>query len=150
MIVFIIILERPRMQAKLPIFRDSFIALHSIFCFVIPVHSLLFSASSAQFRKGPYLFLEGSNNSMTVAWQTTQTPAGSLVEWGYSPNSFAQTSGNLPEKGDHKFFYTISGLLPSSMVYYRVTVDGNAETGSFMSPPSPFHTIADFLWLWRH
>jgi len=45
MLVSIIILERPRMQAKLAIFRKSFIALCSISCLVILIISFVLKAA---------------------------------------------------------------------------------------------------------
>ena len=84
-------------------------------------------------RKGPYLLFNGQYNAMTILWQTSRTPGLSIVEWGSSPENYANSSGNLFEMEDHLFSYTIKGLLPGSRIYYQVRVDGIRAGGSFMS-----------------
>jgi hypothetical protein len=75
---------------------------------------------------------------MTVLWQTYQTPSYSSVEWGTGPGNYAESSGSLSEGEDHQFIYTISGLSPATLVYYRIIVDGIPSEGSFRSAQPPW------------
>lgn len=93
----------------------------------------------AEFRKGPYLIYSNDNSKMTVMWQTDMTPSSeSKIEWG-TTNNYSAGSANVTENGrgtnEHLFSYTIDGLSAGSYTYYRVTVDGTSQTGSFKTAP---------------
>jgi hypothetical protein len=92
------------------------------------------SAQAQTMRKGPYLLYPGTNTEMTVLWQLTGT-TGCTLEWGtdtsYSDGSVATSEYG----GDHQHQYTITGLVPGTKYYYRVTGAGT-HTGSFRAAPS--------------
>ena len=96
-------------------------------------------------RKEPYLIYTGNNTSMTVTWQTIQTPGSSKIEWG-SGGPVPEGSVDVKENGsgadEHIFTHTITGLKPDSLVYYRVIVDGKSYGGSFRTAPDE---LADTL-----
>jgi hypothetical protein len=112
--------------------------------FGITVFSVLLLASCgppelpAQMEKGPYLLWTGNPTSMTVQWQTLQTPRQAVIEWG--PNEkycgWYRVNENNSDTYGHQFAHTITGLLPGSLTYYRVTVDGLTYTGSFKTAPT--------------
>jgi hypothetical protein len=97
-------------------------------------------------RKRPYLIYDGKPTTMTVLWQTYQTPANATIEWGtttsYGEGSFTvQENGGSSDK--HQFSHTISNLHPATRYYYRVTNDTFSHTGSFMTgPPSDSTTLS--------
>ena len=76
---------------------------------------------------------------MTVLWQTDATPGNSKIEWGKTA-AYESSSDSLTESGsgsnEHQFSYTITGLDIATRYYYRVTVDAQQYTGSFMAVPS--------------
>ncbi|MFH1683686.1 MAG: metallophosphoesterase family protein [Candidatus Margulisiibacteriota bacterium] len=86
------------------------------------------------FRKGPYLLYTNDNSSMTVIWQATSASFNSYIEWGRSAayGDRAAVFGNSA----NLFRYTINGLTPQSRTYYKVTVDNDSYSGSFMTAPS--------------
>lgn len=93
-------------------------------------------------RKGPYLLYTNDNASMTVIWQTTGEPDNCYLDWG---NTIAY--GNRAQVfGDsaNLFTYTIDGLSPQTKVYYKVTVDEDSYTGSFMTAPLASATTLSF------
>lgn len=95
-------------------------------------------AHAAGFSKGPYLLLPPSNTEFSIIWQADDTPQKSYVEWGVS-DQYGNQSPFLSESGnginEHQFQYTISGLLPASRYYYRVTIDSTSVSGSFYTAP---------------
>jgi hypothetical protein len=115
--------------------RSKFIL--GIVCFLILVFCSWTHAAILQ--KGPYLIYPDTNTEMTVLWQTDETPGNSMVEWG-TTTAYGSSSGSLTEIGsgsnEHQFSYTITGLDIATPYYYRVTVDAQPDTGSFMSAPS--------------
>ncbi len=94
---------------------------------------------AAAFRKGPYLIYPGTNTEMTVLWQADSSPSNSYVEWGVD-TGYGSSSGALTETGpgadEHQFEHTIAGLAPAARYYYRVHVDANSQTGSFLAAPA--------------
>jgi len=76
---------------------------------------------------------------MTVLWQTDATPGNSKIEWGKT-TAYKSSSDSLAESGsgsdEHQFSYTITGLDNATRYFYRVTVDAQQATGSFMAAPS--------------
>ena len=98
-------------------------------------------------RKKPYLIYGGNNTSMTVLWQTYQTPASSTIEWG-TTTSYGKGPAVVHEKGSsanqHQFEYTIARLTPGTKYYYRVTNDTFSHTGSFTAAPPSSQTTLSF------
>ena len=94
---------------------------------------------TATLQKGPYLIYPDTNTQMTVLWQTDASPSNSKVEWGKT-TAYEFSSDSLTESGsgsnEHQFSYTLTGLDPATRYYYRVTVDAQQDTGSFMAAPS--------------
>ena len=92
------------------------------------------SISGSDFLKSPYLLYPNDNTTMTVMWQTTSTVV-SKIEWGTTPSYGAQAI--VTESGggsyQHQFSYTMTGLSPSSTIYYRVTAGSSSATGSFLA-----------------
>jgi hypothetical protein len=91
-------------------------------------------------RKRPYLIYNGKPKTMTVLWQTYQTPAIATVEWGTTA-SYGKGPVRVRENGsssdEHQFGYTISNLQPATRYYYRVNNDTFSHTGSFITAPPP-------------
>jgi hypothetical protein len=98
-------------------------------------------------RKRPYLIYNGKPKTMTVLWQTYQTPAQATIEWG-TTTSYEKGPVTVHENDTssdkHQFSHTISSLLPATKYYYRVTNDTFSHTGSFMSAPSSDSTALSF------
>jgi hypothetical protein len=94
--------------------------------------------STPAMRKGPYLLYNNKNTTMTILWQTYGTPSKAVVEWGSSP-SYGHGPVTVVEQSSlidgHQFSYTIGGLSPGERCFYRVTVNGEPFTGSFLAPP---------------
>jgi len=89
----------------------------------------------ATMRKGPYLMLTGVPSEMMVLWQLSLTQSCTLA-WGrdttYSDGSVVSTEFGL----DHQHQRVLTGLLPATRYYYRMTDgDGAQHTGSFLSAP---------------
>jgi hypothetical protein len=90
-------------------------------------------------RKGPYLMYTGDNTEMAVMWQTTETAAKATLEWGYTdaygsgPIAVEETSGGVD---GHLFRCDITGLKPGALVYYRVSVGGQVDAGTFRAAPA--------------
>jgi predicted phosphodiesterase len=103
--------------------------------FIVPA-----GTKAATLRKGPYLLYRGNNAEMVVRWQTNETPSsGATLEWGsttaYS-NGSVSVSENSSETNQHLHEYTIGSLTPGQRIYYRVTIDGNTTTSSFLAAPA--------------
>jgi len=102
----------------------------------------------AKFLKGPYLIFPNDNTAMTVLWQTDKTPSISKIEWGtdtsYSLGQVDVQSEMYSINDLHGYSYNISGLTPGTKIYYKVTADNNASTGSFYSAPAATATSLTF------
>ena len=114
--------------------KTFFYAIGTLFALVLSGSQ----AYCADLAKGPYLIVSGAD--MKALWQATDTPSRSEIAWGQSV-AYGNTSGSLAESGsganEHQFHYTITGLEPAAVYYYRVTVDSEEATGSFKAPPAP-------------
>jgi predicted phosphodiesterase len=100
--------------------------------------------TTVEMRKGPYLIYPGDNTQMTVLWQLNNTRTCAL-EWGLD-TSYSVGSVFSDEYGsDHQHKYTITNLTPGTMYYYRVTVDGDDHTGSFLTAPAADATDVKLL-----
>jgi hypothetical protein len=159
----------------MPIFRRKIII--AAFVFALPalwisLGGAAHSAPSTNLRKGPYLALAAKNctanqtcqtdsTKMTVLWQTDRTPASPRgcckLEWGDGPDSYVRGAATVCESGsavdEHQFSYTISGLEPGTLTYYRVTCDGyrspdpdspDFAAASFRTPPPDDQTSLTF------
>ncbi|UCC22839.1 MAG: metallophosphoesterase family protein [Planctomycetota bacterium] len=99
---------------------------------------------AAEMRKGPYLIYPGDNTAMTVLWQLYSSQTCTL-EWG-SDTSYELGDVNSSEYGDdHQHKFTISGLTPGEKYYYRVLVEGEEHSGSFVAAPAEDATSVKFL-----
>ncbi|MFZ1948294.1 MAG: metallophosphoesterase [bacterium] len=90
--------------------------------------------ADAAMRKAPYLVYAGVPAEMRVLWQVTSTE-NCTIQWG--PDiSYSAGSAQTVEYGlDHQHAYTIAGLAPGALCYYRVTVGGADYPGSFRAAP---------------
>lgn len=117
--------------------RSKLVFSISIFCGCVFV--LCACGQAATLQKGPYLIYPNTNTEMTVLWQTDVTSGNSMIKWGKTTAS-EFSSGPLKESGggsyEHQFSYNITGLDIATRYYYRVIVDAQEATGSFMSAPS--------------
>jgi calcineurin-like phosphoesterase family protein/purple acid phosphatase-like protein len=94
--------------------------------------------------KSPYLVFPGVPDQMKVLWQLSSS-AVSTIEWGTS-TSYSSGSAQSSEYGsDHQHAYTITGLLPATQYYYRVTTLGASHAGSLLSAPAPNAVRLRFL-----
>lgn len=96
-------------------------------------------ASGASLLKGPYLIYPSEETKIRVLWQTDGTPFDSSIEWWEAPTE-TSSSGSLLESGggasEHQFSYTITGLKPGTHYHYRILVDSDERSGSFLTAPS--------------
>ncbi len=93
------------------------------------------SAEAARLKKGPYLIYPGTNTQMTVLWQLNGTTSCTL-EWGLDTSYSDGNTVTTEYASDHQHKFTILSLTPGSKYYYRVTVDSNIATGSFLAAPA--------------
>jgi len=76
---------------------------------------------------------------MTVLWQTYDAQDISTIEWGVSEScdrgKIAVAEKN--SEGDiHRSIYTITGLPPSTVIYYKVTAGEVTYPGTFLTAPA--------------
>jgi hypothetical protein len=94
--------------------------------------------------KLPYLLFPGTPEEMKVLWQLGST-ANATLEWG-TDLGYSAGSVQTTEYGSaHQHAHTITGLVPATKYYYRVTAGGVSHTGSFVSAPEPDATRLTFL-----
>nr|WP_271753268.1 S-layer homology domain-containing protein [Cohnella sp. JJ-181] len=90
--------------------------------------------------KGPYLLYEGTNTSMSVLWQTSDSQPNQ-IKWG-TDTSYSMGQESVETYGaDNQHKFNISGLQPATKYYYEV--DGQA--GSFVTAPAADATAVKFL-----
>ncbi len=94
--------------------------------------------------KSPYLIYPGVIGQMEVLWQLSGTYT-STIEWGtdLTYSSGSDVSSEYGTANQHA--YTITGLLPATKYYYRITTLGVSYTGSFLSAPTADATQLKFL-----
>ncbi len=94
--------------------------------------------------KTPYLIYPGVVGQMEVLWQLSGTYT-STIEWGtdLTYSSGSDVSNEYGTANQHA--YTITGLLPATKYYYRITTLGVSYTGSFLSAPTSDATQLKFL-----
>ncbi|MFH1313961.1 MAG: metallophosphoesterase [Candidatus Eisenbacteria bacterium] len=95
-------------------------------------------------RKGPYLIYPGTNTEMQVLWQLTAAETCSL-EWGTDLTYSLGSAETAEYGGDHQHAYTIPGLSPGALYYYRVSVAAEEYTGSFRAAPSTDASQVKFI-----
>ncbi len=95
-------------------------------------------------KKTPYLIYPGTLGQMEVLWQLSAT-ATSTIAWGTDTSYGTGSSTSLEYGTDHQHAYTISGLDPATMYYYRITTDDAIYSGSFLSAPAAGATQLKFL-----
>lgn len=117
-----------------------------IFVRLLLILSLLVATEQvlAEMRKAPYVMYAGTNTEMEVHWQlTTTTPC--TFDWG-TDTSYSTGTGQTQEYGnDHQHRYTVPGLMPGSKYYYRVTLNQQRFTGSFLAAPAYGATNLKFI-----
>ena len=98
-------------------------------------------------RKRPYLIYDGKPTTMTVLWQTYQTPSEATIEWGTTTsygNGPVTVHENASSPDKHQFSYTIAHLNPDTKYHYRVINDTYSHTGSFITAPPPGQAAVSF------
>jgi hypothetical protein len=95
-------------------------------------------------RKQPYLIWAGLNTEMEVHWQLALSDSCS-IEWGLD-TSYSLGNAETGEYGDdHQHEYTITGLTPGTLYYYRVTAGTEEYTGAFRAAPPGDETQVKFF-----
>jgi hypothetical protein len=96
-----------------------------------------FALSKTPLRKGPYLLYNNITTAMTVLWQTYASPKDAKIEWGGSTayGHSATVTENSSSMNEHRFSHTITGLAEGTKYYYKITVDGQSQEGSFRAAP---------------
>lgn len=96
-----------------------------------------FAISQTPLRKGPYLLYQNDTGSMTVQWQTFNTPRDARIDWGETTayGNSAKVDENSAATGEHRFSHILQGLAKNTKYYYQVSVDGQTVAGSFKSAP---------------
>lgn len=86
------------------------------------------------FNKLPHIIYEGNNSRMTLLWQGGSGAA--TVSWG-ADTTYADGSVSVADPGvDHRYRQTITGLTPGQKYFYRVALQGQNATGSFVAAPA--------------
>jgi len=91
-------------------------------------------------RKGPYLLYGGDPTQMTVLWQLG-TSRTCTIRWGLT-TAYSSGTASMKPRGDTQYEYTITGLLPGTLYYYRVDGIGS---GSFRAAPDSAATSVKIL-----
>lgn len=110
--------------------------------FLILIQTAIVNA--ADIKKGPYLIYSGNSENMTILWQTDSRVKCTL-EWGLSPTNYEHKITSIGYGFHRQHRYKISGLVPNTHYFYRVTVDGKMYTGNFHSAPSDAEQNVKFL-----
>jgi hypothetical protein len=98
----------------------------------------------ADMRKAPYVIYNGVPTEMEIHWQLTMTTSCTF-EWGID-SSYAMGTDQTQEYGsDHQHMYAVPGLMPGIKYYYRVTLNQQHFTGSFMPAPADDATNLKFM-----
>jgi hypothetical protein len=104
----------------------------------------LAGADAALMRKQPYLTYAGANTEMTVRWQLTMQES-CLIEWGLDTSYSLGSSVTAAYGTDFQHMYTITGLVPGTLYYYRVAAGTEEYTGSFRAAPPAGATSVKFF-----
>lgn len=94
-----------------------------------------FMLNSQTISKGPYLIYPLINTQMTVLWQLSATASCNL-SWGTDQNyNLGSTTTTEYSATTHQHKYTITGLTPGQLYYYKVSFNSTDLTGSFRAAP---------------
>ena len=95
-------------------------------------------------RKAPYLIYPGVNTQMQILWQLTASDS-CTIEWG-GDTLYTDGSGQTSEAGSyHQHSCVLTGLVPGTKYYYRVTAGEEVHTGSFWSAPEEDAAAVSFI-----
>ena len=100
--------------------------------------------ASASMRKAPYVIYAGTNTEMEVHWQLITT-ALCTFNWGADTSCSMGTVQTQEYGTDHQHAYTVLGLTPAGKYYYRVTLNQQSFTGSFVAAPADTAANLKFL-----
>lgn len=90
--------------------------------------------TASGFGRLPYLIYDGGNTRMTLLWQGGAGTA--TVAWG-TDTTYAVGSASVDDPGgDHRYRHAITGLAPGQKYFYRVALQGQSATGSFVAGPA--------------
>ncbi|MEN8008492.1 MAG: metallophosphoesterase [Candidatus Krumholzibacteriota bacterium] len=95
-------------------------------------------------RKAPYVIYMGDNTGMQVQWQLTVTDT-CTIEWGLDETYSLGSVETLEYGDDHQHSFTIGGLAPSAICFYRVVAREDTISASFRSAPPDDTTDVAFL-----
>ena len=102
------------------------------------------SPTSQYIRKEPYMISTLVPDEMQILWQLYQSNTCTL-EWG-TDVSYGLGNVSTSEYGnDHQHSYTISGLEPETIYYFRLTVNSDVITGRFKSIPPDSNQNLTFI-----
>ena len=102
------------------------------------------SPKSQYIRKEPYMISNLVPDEMQILWQLYQSNTCTL-EWG-TDVSYSLGNVSTSEYGnDHQHSYTISGLEPETIYYFRLTVLSDVITGRFKSLPPDSNQSLTFI-----
>ncbi len=90
---------------------------------------------AATYVKTPWLVPAAQAGKMHVVFQTSAIPGSVQVSYGTTPEA-ADGVAPAPTMTNSAFVYraTLSGLNPGQRIYYKVTMDGVVNSGSFLAP----------------
>jgi len=136
------------MHKHKPVINSCALVIISIVitCFSLSCGTVIAPSGTAVLLKGPYLLYPNDNTSMSVLWQADSTPQSSTIQWGTtgSYGSQAAATENSSAANMHQFSYAITGLNPCEKIYYKVVVDNDSSTGSFITAPTSSATSLSF------
>ena len=85
-------------------------------------------------RKPPYLIYNGNPNEMELHWQVSAS-ISSQIDWG-TDQTYSDSRKKTTELGDyHQHKYVFENLQPGQKYYYKVSIDDEVFTGSFLAAP---------------
>jgi hypothetical protein len=86
------------------------------------------------FEKRPHLIYAGDNSRMALLWQGGSGTA--TVAWGTDTSYGNGSVGVNDPGGEHLYRHTFTGLTPGQKYFYRVSLQGQSATGSFVAAPA--------------
>ncbi|MBN1495664.1 MAG: metallophosphoesterase family protein [Spirochaetes bacterium] len=97
--------------------------------------------------KEPYLVMTDTASEIKIVWQTPRTTECAIA-WG--DNTLYDlgenvTTENSAGRNQHLHSYTITGLVPGAVYYYRVTINEKTYTGSFRAAAAASATDLNFM-----
>lgn len=95
-------------------------------------------------RKEPYIIFTTQKDEMELLWQLHQTDS-CTIEWGMDQSYSLGSSLTYEYGNDHQHRYTVEGLTPETIYYYRMFVGKDTVAGRFRSAPEPSKKELTFL-----